>query len=94
MSVNYSRAGSAVQIQASSWQRRWMCSVRTARSDAHVRHSVPVRPVAGLGQPAPVMCETPPVRSGGHWHDVLRYQAAHGHHRVRAAPPLVQSVHP
>ena len=66
MSVKYSRAKSAVQIPVSSWQQRWMCSVQTAHSVAHVHHSVPVQPVAGLGQPAPVTCETPPVHSGEH----------------------------
>jgi hypothetical protein len=64
--VNYSHARSAVQIQVSSWQQRWMCSAQTAHSVAHVHHPVPVQPVAGLGQLAPVTCGTPPVHSGGH----------------------------
>lgn len=92
--MNDSRVGSVVQIQVSSWQLRLMCSGQRAHSVAHGHRSVPVRPVAVLGQPAPAVCETPPVHSGGHWHGVLRYQGAHEHHHVRVVLLLRQSVHP
>lgn len=92
--MNYLHAGSAIQIQVSSWQLRWMCSAQRARSAARGHRSIPVQPVAGHGQPAPTVCETPLVHSGGHWHGVLRFQGAHGHHHVHAVPPLGQSAHP
>lgn len=92
--MNDSRVGSVVRIQVSSWRPRLMCSVQRAHSDAHGHRPVPVQPVAVLGQPAPVVCETPPVHSGGHWHAVLRYRGAHEHHHVHAVLLLRQSAHP